>query len=402
VVNSPQRLSFDTSGVNALADSPAWAALLAGIRCGYFTRLTFPSIAEPLATTDPVRRNRLFDVLNALRLNGECLQPHNVILTQLVQNHANNNGVRWSALDLNFNDCEMAIARRDFSEKESEDERKFAVETEERFTSTFADVRPRFETVFKDGTERPLNADELLTHLNGEGGAHWMMAANLYERAAGVRPTEEQISAFVQDCPPFFALMLGLVHAQFEWSITGAPVKKKKRVGKTDLFSAIYLPYCDLYITDDDEQRRCMTEIAVAAKLPVEILSFRDFSDRLMPLALSASVKSGMKRKAKKRKPTVEELRKMPLTETQWQCPSNFYEAAWESFSHTFRDAVRVHRGPHGFRGEKNAAACKQQCLDEFNRGRDEMIDVARDLTDQSDIAEKIRAKLPSLKKSTE
>jgi hypothetical protein len=76
------------------------------------------------------------------------------------------------------------IARRTFSENESEDERKFAAETEQQFTQAFADVRPRFEKVFDEGAERPKSADELLTHLNGEGGAFWVMAANLYERAA--------------------------------------------------------------------------------------------------------------------------------------------------------------------------------------------------------------------------
>jgi hypothetical protein len=285
MIGGLQRLSFDTSGVNALADSPDGAALLAGIRCGYFTRITFPSVAEPLATTDPVRRSRLFDVLNGLRLNGECLEAHNWILTELVRNHAKGAGVRWDSLDLHFDECEIAIARREFSDNESREERQFSAETEAQFTKTFADVRPRFETVFEGGTERPASADELLTHLNGAGGAFWIMAANLYERAAGVRPTEEQMRAFVPECPPFHALMLGLIHAQFEWSITDNPAKKRKRVGMTDLFCAMYLPYCDLYITDDDEQRRCLTEIAAAIKLPVEIRSFAEFSGRLMPLA---------------------------------------------------------------------------------------------------------------------
>jgi hypothetical protein len=55
------------------------------------------------------------------------------------------------------------------------------------------------------------------------------------------------------------------------------------------------------------------------------------------------------------RPPTVEELRKMPLTETQWQCPDNFYDAAWENFSHTFEDAVRIHRAPKGLRAKETA-----------------------------------------------
>ena len=89
----------------------------------------------------------------------------------------------------------------------------------------------------------------------------------------------------------------------------------------------------------------------------------------------------------------------MPSTDTQWQCPSNFYDSAWDNFSRTFRDAVRVHRGPHGFSGEKNAAACKEQCLDELNRMRDEMIDIARNLTDQSAFAKKLRDDDPSIRR---
>lgn len=281
------RLSFDTSAVNALADCPDCAALLAGVRSGYFTRLTFLSVSEPLATSDPARRKKLFEILNTLRLNGECLEAHQWILTELVRNHRKFGSSRWDSLDLRFAECEDGIARRDFSDRDSEDERKSAVETDAEFSGVFENARPAFEKAFADGTDRPANADSLLAHLNGVGGVYWSMAANLYHRAVGVLPTEELVRAFMDDCPPFKALMLGLVHAQFELAgIREKPAKRKKRVGRNDLFCSIYLPYCDLYVTDDEEQRRCLTEIALTAKLPVGILSFADFSDRLMPLNL--------------------------------------------------------------------------------------------------------------------
>jgi hypothetical protein len=85
-----------------------------------------------------------------------------------------------------------------------------------------------------------------------------------------------------------------------------------------------------------------------------------------------------VKIKAKKHKPTIAELRKVKLDESNYQCPSNFYDSAWDHPHQTFKDAVRTHRGLHGFRGDKNAAALRQQCLDEWNRMRDEMIDEAR------------------------
>jgi hypothetical protein len=42
------RLSFDTSAVNALADSSDCTALPAGIQSGYFTALPSPALRNPL------------------------------------------------------------------------------------------------------------------------------------------------------------------------------------------------------------------------------------------------------------------------------------------------------------------------------------------------------------------
>jgi hypothetical protein len=86
------------------------------------------------------------------------------------------------------------------------------------------------------------------------------------------------------------------------------------------------------------------------------------------------------KAQTKERKPTVAQLRRVKLDESNFQCPSNFYDPAWDHASQTFEDAVKTHRGPNGFRGDKNAAALRQQCLDEWNLMRDEMIEVARRL----------------------
>jgi hypothetical protein len=63
-----------------------------------------------------------------------------------------------------------------------------------------------------------------------------------------------------------------------------------------------------------------------------------------------------MNREAKKRNQTVAELRKVKLTDN-YKCPSNFYDSAWEQPGQTFEDAVKTHRDPNGFRGEKNTAA---------------------------------------------
>jgi len=113
-----------------------------------------------------------------------------------------------------------------------------------------------------------------------------------------------------------------------------------------------------------------------------------------------------MCRKAKKRNPTVAELRKVKLDESNFQCPSNFYDSAWDHPHQTFEDAVKTHRGPNGFHGDKNAAALRQQCLDEWNKMRDEMIDVARAIEQSGEIDLVFGAKYAAIsrpmRKSTE
>jgi hypothetical protein len=283
-----KHLSFDTSAISGhrgLARHHDRRALLAGISSGYFTRLTFPSVEEPMATPDAIERDDLFEVLAKLLRNGECLQPHNWLAERFIQNYERHGSSRWDSFNISFRECENAIARREFSQAESDRQREFAAQARAQFNAVFADPRPEFDKLFASGVERPATAEELLAHLNGDGGAFWNFGSGLYECAAGRRPTEQQIRTFVDDCPPFFCLLLGLVHAQFEWTIRGTQIKAKKRVSRIDLFSAIYLPYCDTYVTDDSEQHRCLSEIKTTAKLPVEIVSFTDFSQRLMPFA---------------------------------------------------------------------------------------------------------------------
>jgi hypothetical protein len=40
---------------------------------------------------------------------------------------------------------------------------------------------------------------------------------------------------------------------------------------------SIYLPYCDKFVTTDEEQRKCLREIAHLATVETEIMSYDDF-----------------------------------------------------------------------------------------------------------------------------
>jgi hypothetical protein len=46
---------------------------------------------------------------------------------------------------------------------------------------------------------------------------------------------------------------------------------------KTDGVIGSYLPYVDMFVTDDDNQEKALREVARLAKLETKILSYDDF-----------------------------------------------------------------------------------------------------------------------------
>lgn len=291
-MSGKKRLSFDTSAVNDLASDPDGEPLLAGILSGYFTRLTCPSVEEPLATENLARRAALVHTLRKLLTNGECVQTHDFITAGLIRNYERYGTSRWASLDIHFPACEDMIARGEILDDLGPNVRAFELEAEKEFERLFLGARPDFEPLFAKGAKRPSSTRELLDLLlNGDGEAFWTTSALLYRRFVGYSPSKEKLHAFALDCPPLLAAMLATLHAHYEWAIREKPVSTRKRVNRMDVYGAIYLPYCDVYVTSDAEQMGCLTEVASLAGLSTDVIHYHEFRAKLDPyssLRLSA------------------------------------------------------------------------------------------------------------------
>lgn len=125
-------------------------------------------------------------------------------------------------------------------------------------------------TAFMDTTELAVE--------NDPGHPYWKLAADIYHGFAGVRPTEPEVRAFVEICPPFKAMMLSTCLAEFNGSIRDLRLPAPyKGVGRLDLLSAVYLPHCDRFITDDRSQCNALRDIAEIANLNTEVMTYADF-----------------------------------------------------------------------------------------------------------------------------
>ena len=75
----------------------------------------------------------------------------------------------------------------------------------------------------------------------------------------------------------------------YDRSLRDRRTGQKLRAGRVDMLMSVYLPYCDKFITAEQngEQERCLREVAAVAGLETEILSYDNFYGQLLSQRLN-------------------------------------------------------------------------------------------------------------------
>jgi hypothetical protein len=272
------RIIFDTTGINALEDGGLTAEpLMKGLECGFEVSLTAMSADEIISTKTPERREALLARFGRLLYSAHCLCPPHEIIRLLVSVHSRNPAVfDWTRVNVRARAYEDAIPRRDFDDPLCVQQRKAQFDLEEQFAKAWKELRPHLDAILvKDPSKRPITYSESVEIAMLDGGVLWGFGQALYERVAGSEPTETEIRAFIEICPPFRAACYGLVMAWHNGSLRipdGTPT-----AGRNDLMMATYLPYCDRFVTADWAQGKELREISAESKIDCDVLSFREF-----------------------------------------------------------------------------------------------------------------------------
>jgi len=278
-----KRLIFDTTGINRFAEDRTSAdPLIAGLTSGYNVRVTATNVEESIATENPEKRNRLLEVCKDLIKGdgGEIIRPFHWIIEELISRFETNGAVNWETVSLRLPAFEREVALREVVDDEvSAQERAHAASVKATFEAVFTDARPHFEALFRSGREsRPSSIADLVGRLQGPGGAFWNFGQALYERVAKRRPDEDTIRRFVAECPPFHALLLAICVAQYDLAIREEDGSKPSS-HRNDLFMAVYLPYCDEFVSDDRGQQTRLREVVSLCKLSTRVRWYREFRD---------------------------------------------------------------------------------------------------------------------------
>jgi len=289
-------LTFDTSGFGGhgcLASEPDLDALITGLTAGFHTRLTFTSVSEIIATTSGEGRRRQIDVCRRLLGSGDCVDPPHIILSKLVRQFEQSLTFDCTVVDIAFPEAESQIAAAmDFDDVLSRDERNEVRENEKLFLSLNQQTKPAFDRIFaQGGTPPPVSVSEFM-QIPEVDSLFWRTATGLYERAAEKPTTQETVRRFLEMCPPFKVLMTALFVTLHDRAVRPPDSGPTRKVGRNDTFMAVYLPYCDHFVSNDIGQLNCLTETLSICGSTGIVGSYASFRAALLLPTFSAALSS--------------------------------------------------------------------------------------------------------------
>jgi hypothetical protein len=283
-------ISFDTSVFNRmLDDGSASEPIFAALKHGYHFRLIGPNVEEMIATTEPERREKLFQVCRRLVYQGDSdtIYPHQELLRRLILAHTQDaTNFVWQNVNMLSLDYENGIGDWELIRDKdlSAEQRESARTANAAFEPIWADLRPKLAEVFLRGGENPPRTfSEAARRIGSEGGLVWSVGKMLYDHIAGKEVQEKQIREFMGICPPFRAIIYAFLMMWYDGAVRDSEGEKFK-AGRTDLLMAAHLPYCAQFVTAEKkrEQEKCLREIVSFTSLSTLVRSYDDFCNSFL------------------------------------------------------------------------------------------------------------------------
>jgi len=281
MVYSGQTLVFDTSAINALCDDEDVNSIVTRIGKSYDVSITETVLEEVIADPEEGERRRLLELVGRFLHSGCCIMPfHWIIEHQAKAYWGDRCCYAWRNVDVRFLEAEREIREQSVIHGLSGQTKKHNKAADEEYCAIFSRARPRFQRLFTRDKERPPLQD-FVQHLLSPGGAYLSWAADLMKRATGSRPSETEAKEFIDRCPPFNALLVALGISQYDRCVREDGKCWVGRAGRNDMFSAVYLPYCHVFVTNDLGQKKALQEVVNLTALPTVILMHGEFKSTL-------------------------------------------------------------------------------------------------------------------------
>ena len=286
-------LIFDTSVHNQLVKIGASStSIYAAIKSQYFFRLAGLSFEEMMSTPRTEDRIALLDGCRKLTTgragrSWDCLNPPYEMLRILIAAHTKDPAnFQWLAVDVRSGGLAHEIRTGDLT---ADDALANLQKTEQHasikaYKAMWAELRDKLNPIFAaKNIPRPKSFDEAFRLGSSElfpgiGKGFYDAGLRFDSELRGERFVPDTdiavVQHFIDNCPPFRALLCVWLMSWYNGSLRDGNGSQKFAAGRNDLLMAVYLPYCDVFVTRDREQESCLRELTRWIGIDTEVLAF--------------------------------------------------------------------------------------------------------------------------------
>jgi hypothetical protein len=254
-VRRPMIVCFDTSALNQLMDDPDGNRLTSILLRDFAVYITALNIVEIGKTARADRREQLRAFEKHLANGFEPLDLPN----QLVQRAclAFHNRAEKIVVTLGEASRQLWVAMSEphgVSDQERSELTLWANELESSNAAANRVLRPELESIFaSDPAARPRTPKQLLwIYMLAGWPVRYRVTAEIYKRATGCILPLSQLDNFLTARPSIWPLYLGAeAYSIYYGAVWGKGLGPRNSAGMLDLWAAVYLPFCDVFVTHD-------------------------------------------------------------------------------------------------------------------------------------------------------
>ena len=119
-------------------------------------------------------------------------------------------------------------------------------------------AREDFQQIFRSGERRPRSASELIRHYNGTDDFIHEFLGPIYEKVTGVPLPKNEVRSFLQSMPHWATYLASWAYFLYGRSVRIDRYSGKFNPGIIDLWNSVYLPLCDVFVTNDWNQYKAL------------------------------------------------------------------------------------------------------------------------------------------------
>lgn len=288
------RYIFDTSAINRLLRDTDHEALVRTLVATAEFRISAFNVIEAAKTGDSTRRIALLELLRRLSPSFRFLDRPNTIVRAAARAFANRGRTGRVTVTLNrdpdLDGLWVGLNNpHDIDEELRQELLDYAAQWERDFDEVVAsdrDIVQRQLAGVPSQARRP--AQTLRAYIRNQDQVYARVIAPIFERETGQELTATEYSDLGVE--PVWWLYLGAyAYGMHCRSVRLHGYSRRRVAGAFDLGQAIYLRFCDRFVTDDIAQYRALRFLnRFNNESRPEVLTYDHFRDRLIPPSLTS------------------------------------------------------------------------------------------------------------------